>query len=365
MNGNPLELEERLVAKATQNKIPLTANFELTPLCTMRCDMCFIQSNKAECDSYGGVCNLESWLSIADQLRNMGCLFILLTGGEPMLYPHFWDLYTELRRMGFILTINTNATLMTEDSVVRFAANRPRRINVTLYGGNEQTYADLCHYGKGYAQTVNALRLLSKHEIDTKINLNIVRKNLADYELIMSTAKELNMPVVVNSYMFPALRSTCKRENRVDAERVSPEVAAEHDVRYMEYRTPDGFKALVQRKLYEVETAQCPVGVGLDCRAGSSSCWIDWRQNMTPCVLMESPSISLRQNRVKDAWLQLWDACKALPRHEECTGCKLRPVCEVCYAAASHEKKVRGNLSYLCSMAQAKENIFKKISNKE
>ena len=40
------KIEERIVIKATQANIPLGGTFELTPLCNMNCDMCFIRSIK-------------------------------------------------------------------------------------------------------------------------------------------------------------------------------------------------------------------------------------------------------------------------------------------------------------------------------
>ena len=34
--------------------------------------------------------------------RDAGMLYLLLTGGEPFLWPDFWTLYDELIDMGFI-----------------------------------------------------------------------------------------------------------------------------------------------------------------------------------------------------------------------------------------------------------------------
>ena len=45
-DANPLE--RQLVAKATAARIPITAAFELTPGCNMRCDMCYIRLGKEE-----------------------------------------------------------------------------------------------------------------------------------------------------------------------------------------------------------------------------------------------------------------------------------------------------------------------------
>ena len=37
-------LERALVDKANQSRVPITTNFELTPTCTLNCDMCFIRA---------------------------------------------------------------------------------------------------------------------------------------------------------------------------------------------------------------------------------------------------------------------------------------------------------------------------------
>ena len=211
MLNNPIELEERLVVQAARYKIPLTANFELTPLCTMKCEMCFIQMDRTDCDKWGGIKTIDNWLNIAAQLRDMGCLFILLTGGEPLLYPHFDLLYKKLRQMGFIITINTNGTLLTEETIQCFVHEKPRRINLSVYGSNPNTYKSLCHYEEGFNRTIKALRLLHKYKIDTKINLSLVEKNASEYESIITLVQSLNMPIVVNSYMFPVSRSLSKR----------------------------------------------------------------------------------------------------------------------------------------------------------
>ena len=123
-DANPLE--KRLVNKANEARIPITANFELTPTCNLHCDMCFIRMEHSAVQAMGGVRTLEEWLDTARQLKEMGTLFILLTGGDPMLYPHFKELYTALREMGFILTINTNGTLIDEHITRMFQRLKPR-----------------------------------------------------------------------------------------------------------------------------------------------------------------------------------------------------------------------------------------------
>lgn len=355
-----LELEKHLVARANETRTPITANFELTPVCNMKCDMCFIRLPQAQVQALGGLRPLESWLDIARQLRQMGTLFILLTGGEPMLYPQFNELYMELRRMGFIITINTNGTLITEETCRMFARLQPRRVNVTLYGASRETYADMCHHADGFDRCMSALRLLKQYHIDTKINVSVTRRSVADYEAIMAIADELGMPAVVNAYMFPALRQLCAGCRDVDAERITPEQAARYQEAFMRYRQGADYPQYLRSIVYNVDEVEPDSeGQGVSCRAARSSVWINWRQQMTPCVLMEHPMVPLDGTTVADAWASVTAQADQLPRFEKCAGCRLRKLCQVCYAAAEHEQKARGNLDYLCEMAHRQLNLIR------
>ena len=378
-----LDLEKHLVAKANEAYEPLTVNFELTPLCNMHCDMCFIRMSKQETDSLGGLKKGEAWLEIARQLQSMGTLFILLTGGEPMSHPDFDRIYTELRRMGFILTLNTNGTLITEEMCRETFREKPRRMNVTLYGANADTYERLCHHRQGFDQTIRGLELLKKYDIDTKINFSMTQANEQDYDAMMDIAASLGFPVVSNSYMAPDLRTTCGRSCLTPIMRLPAKTAAHLECRFYQYRMKEEFREYVQNSIFKAEKQKVSKeGYMLNCRAGRSSMWIDWRHHITPCVMMEAPSVDLPTGTtypayfgdgdfsqvnlenvrvasnevltpgdVSSAWQWLVKECVQLPTIDDCAGCNLQHICQVCYAAAYHEKRRCGSVDYLCQMA--------------
>lgn len=149
----PLEgattVERMLLAQAKRSCTPANGSIELLPLCNMNCDMCYVRLSREEMECQGRMRTAEEWLEIGRQMKKAGVLFLLLTGGEPFLYPDFKRLYLGLKQMGMILTINTNGTLIDEELADFFAKNKPRRINITLYGTDEETYINLCHYPKG------------------------------------------------------------------------------------------------------------------------------------------------------------------------------------------------------------------------
>ena len=108
----PLEgattVERMLLDQARRTCAPANGSIELLPLCNMNCDMCYVRLSKEEMEAKGRLRTADEWLEIGKQMKEAGVLFLLLTGGEPFLYPDFRRLYLELRKMGMIITINTN-----------------------------------------------------------------------------------------------------------------------------------------------------------------------------------------------------------------------------------------------------------------
>lgn len=355
------KVERRLVAKATAAHIPITASFELTPCCNLQCDMCFIRMKMDEVKAAGELRSIDFWLRLAKELKDMGTLFILLTGGEPLLYPYFKELYQKLKEMGFILTINTNATCIDEKMIQLFRESLPRRVNVTLYGASRETYEKLCHHAEGFDQCMHGLALLKKNGIDTKLNVSIVKENLNDFEKILAIGDSFGIPSEVNSYMFPCSRSIRNHIGALNS-RLNAEDGGRIEALSLRHKKGESFYDTIPASLRQLEQAEpCNNPVGLSCRAGRSSVWITWQGVMTPCVMMEYPAVHLEHLPVREAWAEIIRTSSLLPQHEDCRGCTLRDICQVCYASAALEKQHYGTLNYLCRFTKSELQTLKTL----
>lgn len=357
-------VEKHLVLKANKARIPISASFELTPCCNLQCDMCFIEMKASEAKAYGGLKKLDFWLRLAQELKEMGTLFILLTGGEPLLYPHFKELYQTLKKMGFIITLNTNGTCITEDVARMFSKYPPRRVNVTLYGASKDTYRRLCHHAEGFEQCMRGISLLCTYGIDTKLNVSVVKENKHEFDEILAIGDRFGIPSEVNTYMFPCSRSYHKGMGVTEA-RLEAEEGGKYDALYQKHKYGADFHEVVSATLREAEeAAPYQNEIVITCRAGKSSAWINWQGKMTPCVLMEYPAVNLEEVSAKEAWNSLEEMITKLPTHSDCKGCKLWKLCQVCYASVSLEKQHNGNVSYLCRFTQCEYDFLKQLINK-
>lgn len=177
---NPTTLERMLLDRAKRARTPANGSIELLPLCNMNCDMCYVRLSRREMEAQGRLRTAEEWLEVGRQMKEAGVLFLLLTGGEPFLYPEFRKVYLGLRQMGMILTINTNGTLIDEDLAAFFGKYKPRRVNITLYGADDGAYERLCHYPGGYEETLRGIRLLREQGVDVKVGGSLTPANQKD-----------------------------------------------------------------------------------------------------------------------------------------------------------------------------------------
>ena len=332
-------VEQMLLANACQKHVPANGSIELLPLCNMNCDMCYVRLSREEMERQGRLRTAEEWLEIGRQMQKAGVLFLLLTGGEPLLYPGFKELYLGLKQLGFILSINTNGTLIDEEWADFFAAHKPRRINITLYGVNETTYANLCHYPGGFEKVTRAIRLLRERKIDVKIGGSLAKSNREDLLPLLSLGKELDAPVRVDTYMMPAARE--RTQPFAMQSRLDPEQAAAARVEALrEEMGLELWPQYVQQSIQRArQTPEGPAEPGrMTCMAGSCSFTINWQGEMRPCVILSSPSVPVFSLGFSAAWEKIVQECDTIRISPQCSVCSLRHLCRTCAASALLEE---------------------------
>lgn len=331
-------VERMLLAQAKQTRTPANGSIELLPLCNMNCDMCYVRLSREEMERQGRLRTADEWLEIGRQMKDAGVLFLLLTGGEPFLYPDFKRLYLGLRQMGMILTINTNGTLIDEELAEFFGKYKPRRVNITLYGTDEETYAELCHYPGGYERTLRGIRLLRERGVDVKVGGSLTRANKDDLDRLLDIEKELGIPVRVDTYMMPATR---ERELPYNMQsRLGPEEAVRARIHALKREMgPELFPQYVQQSVYmadQPKPAESKPG-HMACMAGQCSFTINWQGEMRPCVMLSEPAVSVFEAGFAAAWKYIVEETGKILLNAKCSTCSLRYLCRTCAASALFE----------------------------
>lgn len=351
-SGEPF-ISAVLHARAGVRGIPLAGNFELTARCNFGCKMCYVHQN---CTPENEL-SAKEWIALAREAKDKGMVFLLLTGGEPLIRKDFPEIYLAIRNMGIMVSINTNGSLITDEILEMFRKNPPTRINVSLYGGCNETYQSLCGIPAFDVVSRNILRL-KEAGIAVKINCSITPYNGQDVVKVYDFAKKAGIVVNATSYMYPPVRINGKKYGEAPA-RFSAEEAA----RYMllcreQYLTPEQLADVTARMPEEETECTGETGLPMGCRAGRTAFWVTWDGRMLPCGMFPTDGYSIPRDGFDYAWEQVRQDTLKVVMPAECTGCNKRERCGACAAACLAESgDTRIKPEYICKITHLHEKL--------
>lgn len=350
-----MPFEKHICEKADGLRIPIAATIELVPICNMHCRMCYVKMSSAQLHQEGTLLSVDDWIDILTEAREHGLLFLLITGGEPLLYPGFKKLYTSLKKLGFIICINTNGTLIDEEMSSFLAQDPPRRVNISIYGSSDATYAKLCGNPKGFSQMIHGVELLQKNNIAVKWNYSVTRLNIHDSENIYELAQKYGIYVETSYYMFPPARR--HNFNELDREIwLSPKEAAK--IRILGELNNLGIKnfqekinTIVALKKKEIEIEKKHLPKSFTCRAGTSTYWINWKGEMLSCGMIGIGTRPIKDIGFETAWAEIKSWVTTFKHPKKCTNCAYETFCVRCAAASyAEEKNFETAPQYVCAL---------------
>lgn len=364
-----IPLTDYMFSKASLAGIPFSGTFELSPACNFDCRMCYIRKTEDEIrKAPREMLTLEQWIQIAKEAREAGMLYLLLTGGEPFLWDGFWELYEELIKTGFFVSINTNGSLIDEKAVERLKKLPPRRVNITLYGASDKTYEALCRTPMGFSKADRAITALKAAGIQVKLNCSLTPYNAGDLEKMIGYAKEKGLVFQIADYMFPPVRRDVSMVGK--NKRFTPSEAAFY--RLKAFRLQNG-EEMYRKYLLSIREGSIPPP-GLDenctdpidgkvrCRAGKAAFWVTWDGWMIPCGMMTEAKVEMKNRVFADAWKELMETSRRMTLSGVCGKCPNMELCHSCAAMALAETgRFSGIPVYLCEMVQE----IKKLADAE
>lgn len=377
MNQNqPVQphIRRMLHQKAFVRRIPINGAFELTPCCNLNCKMCYIRMSEAELQERGTLRSAEEWIALGRECVEAGMLFLLITGGEPMMHREFREIYTKLHEMGLIITLNTNGTMLTEEYVNWLKQHPPAKVNITLYGSSNETYARLCGHPTGYDAALRGLKLLMDAGIYVNINSSFTPENIADMEDIFEVARCHDLPITGACYMFPPVRSAKEGVFAEEHVRFTPEEAGRaraHAERLkLDQDVIEKMAEQIKKGVFEpvADTEDCvrTRDSHMNCVAAKSSFWVTWKGEMTPCGMMNAPVVHPFENGFLKEWKKLGQLTDVICLPDACGSCEMRDACMICGALSMAEGHGDSTIKpeYLCQMTEAYLKEFKTFGKK-
>lgn len=345
------EFSQRLHDRATARRIPLAGSLEVTARCNLRCVHCYINLPAGDRGAQRRELTRGEMYGILDQIVDEGCLWLLLTGGEPFIRPDFLDVYTYAKKKGLLITLFTNGTTITPYIADHLAEWPPFAIEITLYGCTDETHERVTGVRGSFARCMRGIELLLERNLPLALKSMVLTVNKHEIWDMKAYAEALGV-----DYRFDAVLNVRLDGDQNPADyRISPEEVVALDladakrvVEWREFCARFWGPPLRPELLY-----QCGAGVG--------TFHIDPYGQLSACMMARIPNYDLRQGTFHEGWQELMPRVHAQEwsRETPCKSCELIVLCGQCPGWAQVEcGDQEARVEYLCRIAHLRAEAF-------
>lgn len=181
-------LESVATSRATGDFSPVALTWEMTRRCNFTCPFCYIRDNTRVSEE-----KLFSDFLVRSTLETIvekGLVMATLTGGEPLLRSDFADVYRYLKEHGVLVTVFTNASVISDAILDLFADLPPMSCEVTLY--TDDFASD---------PAINILRMMDIG-VPVKVKFTVTRDNLDMFNHVKDWASLIGVPFMYDTELF-------------------------------------------------------------------------------------------------------------------------------------------------------------------
>jgi radical SAM protein with 4Fe4S-binding SPASM domain len=346
-----LELHERVVAQ----RVPISGSIEVTRRCNLACVHCYNNLPLADQQAFRTELTFDEHCRLLDEMAAEGCLWVLYTGGEIFARRDFLDIYTHARKAGLLITLFTNATLITPRVAEYLAAWTPFSIEISVYGRKAATHDQVTRVAGSFERTQRGVRLLMEAGSRPILKTMVIKPNRREiWELKHFVEDDLGLEFRFDAMINPRVDSSLAP---LDV-RLSPFEVVELDLQEANRKNE-----WVRFCRYFNKPVHDPAqGVELyACGGGHNAFAIDACGRLSTCVLWHGEAYDLRKGSFKEGWEEflLKVSRKKTNRRTKCVACELRSMCGMCPANGVLEcRDAEEPVDFLCQVAHLRAYAF-------
>jgi radical SAM protein with 4Fe4S-binding SPASM domain len=315
------QLGDELLLALDGRRYPLAGTLEVTERCNLACRHCYINQPAGSPAARRRELTTAQTTGLLDQMAAAGCLFLLITGGEPLLRPDFSEIYGRARHSGMLVNLFTNGVLLTPAIADLLADMRPLTIEITLYGATAETYEQVTRSPGSYARCRRGIDLLLERDLPLSLKTVLLTTNRHELPVMRALAAELGVTFRYDGTLWPRLDGGEQPYNyrlsideMIALDGADPERQAQWD------KTAALFSGAGTRAEYVY-----------NCGAGVNTFHVDSFGQMSICTMSRRTSCDLLQMSFGEAWQHL-GALRTLKRRmgTACEACTAGGLCMQC-----------------------------------
>jgi MoaA/NifB/PqqE/SkfB family radical SAM enzyme len=275
--------------RARQQRLLLDVTLELTYRCNLDCFYCYNDRTKK-----GTPLSLEQYRILLEDLARMQAMFVMLTGGEPMVHPHFFAIGRMTKELGFVTRVRTNGHTLNPRNVERLLEEvDPHLVEVTLHGATAEVHDRQTRVPGSFQRLLGHLRRAPAAGLRCGLVVTPTAWNEHQIEEMAALADELGIPLRFQGPVGP-------RDNG-DTEPLTIQPAP---------ATWERVSALVSERRAREAARVTPVEISADpgdepratCSVGLSGVHIDPYGNVQACIHLQESTGSLHEHSIEEIW---------------------------------------------------------------
>jgi len=351
--------------KLGHKRIPISFELEITARCNNNCRHCYINLPAGDKISKQRELSLNEIEGIGEQAVSLGALWCLITGGEPLLREDFFDIYLCLKGKGLLVSVFTNATLITDKHLRFFEKYPPRDVEVTVYGVTRDTYEHITRKKGSFDNFLEGLNLLLAGGINVRLKAMALRSNMHEMEKIARFCRKNTL----DYFRFDPFLHLRYDSNPIRNEEIKRERLSAKEIVDMETEDPERFDSLKKNcnKLIFDEIGHSDCNHLFRCGAGNSSFTVGYDGLFRLCASLWHPDCvyDLRKGSLLEAWEDFVPKVREMRsnRADFLAGCNVCPIINLCMHCPANAHLETGQMDamvdYFCKVANARAGMLK------
>ncbi len=357
--------------KMRDNRSLISLVLEITSRCNLDCHHCYINLPAGDQAARDRELTLDEINDITDQAVSLGAIWCLITGGEPLLRPDFADIYLYMKKKGLLVSVFTNAVLITDEHIRLFRKYPPRDIEVSVYGVTEKTFGDVTHKPAAFQRFKHGLDLLLESGVEVRLKAMALRSTYHELPDIARFCREKTKDYFrFDPLLHLRFDGNDLRNREIAGERLSPAEVVE-----IERADPERLAALQNHcdRLINPHFAETTCTHLFHCGAGKTSVTVSSDGILRLCSSLWHPDCvyDLRKGTLQDAWRNFIPAVRDLRSHrkEFLENCQVCPLVNLCLWCPAHAHLETGELDApvenFCMLAHARAEALGSLKHSD
>lgn len=319
----------------SEKHIPLIISWNVTRKCNLKCSHCYINaSSESQKVKSTDELTTEQAKNLMDQIAEVSCPMLILSGGEPLLREDIFELIRYGTKKGIKMAMGSNGAFIDPKVAEKLKEAGIKTVSISLDSANPDKHDEFRGVKGSWQKAINAIKALKESGILVQVNTTLTQDNYDEIDDIMTLAEKMG---VENFHLF-FLVPTGRGRKITDVspamyERMIKENLAKTSRHRLNVRHSCAPQFMRIAKDMNIDMRQWIRG----CIAGLYYCRIFPNGEVTPCPYLPIKLGNVKEKAFKDIWFNS-ELFKALRNPDtlkgKCGACEYKVICGGCRARA-------------------------------